>query len=131
MKRCWKERMKMKWPNGCKIRLVLIGFIVLTISNRVKADFAFGTPTNLGPIVNSTESEYGPNISAGSLAHYFTPSRSGGYGGFDLYVAKRQTLNDDWNSPVNLGSTVNSSANYIRPSISKDGLSLCFGSKRF
>ena len=35
-----------------------------------------------------------------------------------------------WSAPVNLGSTINSAANDMHPSLSKDGLSLYFSSDR-
>jgi hypothetical protein len=43
-------------------------------------------------------------------------------------VARRETINDPWQEPVNLGPNVNSSASEIEPSISADGLELYFAS---
>jgi len=103
--------------------LVLILGLAMEVVN---ADFIWGTPTNLGPPVNSSYGEAGVCISANGLEFYFSSDRSSGYGGFDLWVMKRPTIDDDWSDPVNLGSPVNSQYSYWEPSISSDGLSLYF-----
>jgi hypothetical protein len=47
-----------------------------------------------------------------------------------MYVANRAANNEPWGEPVNLGSTLNSSADEQFPYVSADGLSLFFGSNR-
>jgi len=114
------------------ILLVLVLTLVLS-SDVTKADFVFGEPMNLGPIINTSSGEGGSgglSISADGLSLYFDSNRSGGKGGADLWVTTRETKNDDWNAPVNLGSVVNSSSQDNSPSISADGLSLYFSSNR-
>jgi len=100
------------------------------VTEQTNADFTFGTPTNLGPTVNSPYDDFGTNISPDSLSHYFASNRPGGSGGLDLWVTMRTTASDPWGQPVNLGPTVNSSAWDSCPSISADGLSLFFESQR-
>jgi len=112
-----------------KISLILVLALGL-IASVANADFTFGTPTNLGPTVNSSSSDQGPSISADGLELYFASRRSGGQGSTDLWVATRPTASDPWGEPVNLGPTVNSSAPEWAPSISADGLSLYFNSPR-
>jgi len=53
-----------------------------------------------------------------------------GYGGPDLWVTTRGTIDDEWGPRTNLGPTVNSSYADANPSISTDGLSLYFASDR-
>ncbi|MCH8218053.1 MAG: PD40 domain-containing protein, partial [Planctomycetes bacterium] len=99
----------------------------------VNADFTFGTPTNLGPPVNSAIGELGSSITADGLQLYFLdyPSRRpGGYGNKDIWVTTRSTKGDPWGEPVNLGPIVNSSHGEDGPSISADGLMLYFSSNR-
>ena len=122
----------MKWLNYVNIRLVLVVFVVAIVigGGNVYADFTFGTPTNLGPIVNSSSSDWSPSISADGLSLYFNSNRPGGYGNHDLWVATRPTIYDPWGEPENLGSMVNSSVWEAYPSISPDGLSLFFESPR-
>jgi len=91
-----------------------------------KADFTFGTPTNLGPPVNTSAGEFSPHISADGLSLYFASDRPGQYGVFDLWLTTRPTQDNKWEEPVNLGPTVNSSAFEAAPCISADGLSLFF-----
>ncbi len=111
------------------ITLVLVLALGL-IASVANADFTFGTPTNLGPPVNTSSSDQGPNISADGLELYFCSGRPGGFSNRDLWVATRPTASDPWGEPVNLGPTVNSSAPEWAPSISPDGLSLYFNSPR-
>ncbi len=122
----------MKWLDGYRMRIVLIGFVaaIMLGDRTVKADFTFGEPTNLGPTVNSSAGESQPYILADGLALYFQSTRPGGYGDKDLWVTTRPTTNDEWTEPVNLGPTINSSAHDAAPCISADGLALYFHSER-
>jgi len=108
-----------------KISIVLV--LVLGLATEVaNADFTFGTPTNLGPTINSSAWEFGLSISADGLALYFTSDRPGGYGNLDIWVTTRATTDDHWGTPVNLGPTINSPVATYGVSISSDGLSLYF-----
>ncbi len=109
--------------------IVLLVFLAST-SSKVKADFTFGTPINLGQPANSSFDEWGPCLSADGLEMYFGTGRSGGSGAEDLWVSMRATTEDEWASPVNLGPTINSSSPEGMPSISADGLELYFSSGR-
>ncbi len=102
----------------------------LWVTTRATFFDPWGTPVNLGPIVNSPYEDGMPSISADGLALFFNSKRPGGYGDCDLWVTTRETTEDDWGSPVNLGSTINSSQFEACPSISTDGLMLFFASDR-
>jgi hypothetical protein len=75
------------------------------------ADFVFGTPTNLGTPVNSSYPDAGPSISADGLELYFmdyivsAPPRPGGYGEIDIWVTTRDTIDGEWGTPMNLGTS--------------------------
>jgi len=122
----------MKFFVSSKISLVLFGFVTAIVvgSGSANADFTFGTPTNLGPTVNSSDGDFDVGISADGLFLYFGSFRPGGYGDADIWVATRPTQNDLWDTPVNLGPTVNSPYIDSDPSLSTDGLSLFFRSHR-
>jgi len=111
------------------ISLVLV-FVLSLAAEVANADFTFGEPANLGPPVNTVASDGSPHISPDGLSLYFQSGRPGGSGGADLWVSTRETPDDNWGTPLNLGSTVNSSADDWAPSISPDGLELFFTSKR-
>ena len=115
--------MKTKIKKLISIALVFALGLAASVAN---ADFTFGTPTNLGPPVNSFSHDSAPNISTDGLELYFNSNRPGGYGRLDLWVTTRATTKDDWAAPANLGSKANSAADELYPSISADGLSLYF-----
>jgi hypothetical protein len=125
----WYNYYRMRFPFGSKImaEIVLLGFISVIIlgGNNAKADFIWGTPTRV-PNVNSSAQEFAPEISADGLSMYFSSNRPRGYGDYDIYVATRETIHNDWGTPVNLGSPPNSRYGAIHPSITADGLELYF-----
>ena len=103
----------------------------LWVTTRETIHDEWGPPVNLGPTVNSGNRELSMSISHDGLLLFFGSDRSGGSGGHDLWVTRRPTPNDPWETPVNLGPTVNSSAPYDQtPSISADGSTLYFSSNR-
>ena len=131
-----KGRCNMKWLNDYRMRLMLVGFVAVIVlcGGNVKADFVFGEPTDMGPTINSSSGPSGPgspSFSTDGLEMYFdSQSRPGGYGGYDIWVATRNTVDEDWGTPVNLGPPVNSSDRDGCPCISSDGLTLYFDSIR-
>ena len=110
------------------IVLVLALGLIASVAN---ADFTFGTPTNLGPTVNSSSGESITFISTDGLEMYLDSTRAGGYGDFDIWLTTRETVNDEWNTPVNLGAPVNSSRGEFCAYLSADGLELYFGASNW
>jgi Tol biopolymer transport system component len=103
----------------------------LWVTRRETLDSPWGPPEPLGPPVNSPAGESGPCLSADGLSLYFASNRPGGNGNFDIWVATRETPDDPWNEPVNLGSLVNGPTYDNHPSIAADGLSLYFDCHKF
>lgn len=64
---------------------------------------------NLGPQVNSPDSDFGPIVTADGNALYFTSDREGGLGAQDIWVSRR--AGGDWGKPVNLGDRINTKYN--------------------
>ncbi len=85
---------------------------------------------NLGPVVNSTSYDACPTISKDGLSLYFRSNRPGGEGGFDIYVSQRDSLEDPWETPVNLGPTINGPSNEYCTTFSGDGHWMIFVSDR-
>jgi hypothetical protein len=111
-----------------KVYLLIVLSLLTSMAMDANADFTFGTPTNLGPTVNSSTGDGSPSISADGLELYFGSLR-GGWS--DIWVTRRKSIDDEWGEPVNLGSTVNNSAAWdSESSISADGLELYFASDR-
>jgi len=92
--------------------------------------WSFSDPVNLGPTVNSSDTEGSPHLSADGLTLYFASTRSGGQGGRDLWMCKRMNAAEPFGEPVNLGPQVSSSEGDTGPAVSSDGLTLLFASLR-
>jgi Tol biopolymer transport system component len=119
--------------DGNKLAVVSVGIVALVLgggASRQEPPPAFGTPRNLGPPINTPTFDGGPSLSGDGLTLYLASDRPGGAGGDDLWVSTRKTNSDAWQTPVNLGATINSSAGDASPSVSADGLELYFDSGR-
>lgn len=70
----------------------------------------WGPGVNLGAIVNTTATEFSPNLSRDEHWLFFTSNRPGGFTpGIDIWASYREHIHDDfgWQTPVNLGAGVN------------------------
>jgi peptidoglycan-associated lipoprotein len=107
-------------------RTILLGVILALalFADVANADYTFGTPTNLGPTVNSSGDDFSPSIPADGLELYFQSNRPGGEGTWDIWVSTRATKEDDWGAPTNLGAPINTWDWQLEPCISADGLEL-------
>jgi hypothetical protein len=100
---------------------------------------------NVGEPVNSACQDQTPTLSRDELSLYFLSDRPGGLGNlvpatgcldnFDLWVARRACTDADddacdWQTPVNLGSAINTLKNDVAPALSPDGHLLFFSSDR-
>ncbi|MCP4263789.1 MAG: hypothetical protein GY774_40715 [Planctomycetes bacterium] len=109
-------------------RTILLG-LILALALFVapaNADYTFGTPTNLGPTVNSSAYDFSPSIPADGLELYFISDRPGGEGTYDIWVSTRASKEDDWGASTNLGAPINTPDWQNSPCISADGLELYF-----
>jgi len=105
----------------------VVGFLfVIASAVPLRADFLFGEPQSLGPVINTPSNEAGITLSIDSLELYFSSQRPGGLGDYDIWVSTRQSVNDAWGPPANLGATVNSPYTELYPCLSSDGLTLYF-----
>jgi predicted secreted protein len=94
------------------------------VSTRATTDHLWSEPVNLGPIVNSSSDDSGPDISSDGLTLFFDSYRPGGKGQNDVWVTTRATTDDPWGVPKNLGPVVNNSSYNYAPCISADGSTL-------
>ncbi|MBW3554865.1 MAG: hypothetical protein KY466_15235 [Gemmatimonadetes bacterium] len=87
-------------------------------------------PVNVAE-VNTEAAEQRPALSKNGLSLYFHSNREGGFGRNDLWVARRDCLDCPWQTPVNLGSVINTAGfNEAAPALSRDQHWLFFGSNR-
>jgi hypothetical protein len=71
-----------------------------------------------------------PLLTGDGLSLFYGSTAPGGSGGLDIWMVTRPSLSAPWGTPVNLGPTINSSANDGGPRLSPNGLSLYFVSNR-
>jgi hypothetical protein len=70
----------------------------------------WGPPSNLGPVINTTATEFSPNLSRDGHWLFFHSNRPGSFvPGLDIWASYRDHVHDDfgWQPPVNLGAGVN------------------------
>src|SRR3989449_8969059 len=78
-------------------------------------------PVNVGAPINTDATENNCALSPDDLSLYFTSNRAGGFGGADIWGAHRACVECPWETPVNLGPTLNTASGDQGPSISLDG----------
>lgn len=67
-------------------------------------DDGFGPPVNLGAKINTKYREQFPFFSSGKIL-YFASDGHQGLGGLDIFMSTQK--NDNWDTPLNLGETLN------------------------
>jgi hypothetical protein len=85
---------------------------------------------NVGSPVNTASADQTPMLSKDGLSLYFSSDRAGGFGGTDLWVARRACPDCAWETPVNLGSMLNTTGNEQRAYVSPDGHLLFYQTSR-
>ena len=99
----------------------------LWVTRRTTRDHDWGEPENLGRFFSGGARENSPAISSDGLELYLSDA---GDDQRDLWMISRSSVSDPWGQLVNLGPTVNSSADEGCPSISSDSRMLFFYSER-
>ncbi|HUT53206.1 MAG TPA: OmpA family protein [bacterium] len=105
----------MRWMKIAAAVMVLSGLMIMSGPVPVTGQ---DEATNLGPVVNSPDSDFGPIVTADGNALYFTSDREGGFGGQDIWVSRRQ--NGEWTRPANLGDQINTKYNEGPDTLSVD-----------
>jgi len=108
---------------------VLVSAVVSVLGH--ERDVEWSTPENLGPVINTPLFDHrSPQISSDGRSLYFGATGPQGFGGLDLYVSHRSNPKAEWEAPVNLGPTINGSANDSNGFPTDDGHYLVFNSNR-
>ncbi|MGH9783559.1 MAG: hypothetical protein ACRD88_05185 [Terriglobia bacterium] len=95
----------------------------------LRNDGSFGPPV-LVPELNSSADDQFPTPRRDGLELFLSSDRTGPPGSRDLWVSTRLSTSDPWGPPVNLGPTVNSTADDAGPAIPLNPTSLIFFSNR-
>jgi len=89
-------------------------------------DGRYADAENLGPPINSVESDQDPFIAPdGSYLIVCLTGRTDSFGKYDLYVSFPEE-DGSWSEPVNLGEGVNTPGSEFRPYVTADGKYLFF-----
>ena len=111
------------------------GYCDIWGTSRTTTSEAWRQPVNLGSLVNSAYEEHYTSLSPDGLVLLFAGCRTcgscptprpGGYGGDDMWMARRATRSDPWQPAVNLGPIVNGPGDNYFPRISPDGSTLYY-----
>lgn len=126
-----KKTSPMQRAAAVLIFAVLAG-VGLTDAYPAPPPFTFGEPVNLRSVIPVIDPAHDSidRISYDGLEMYIESDRSGGHGGWDIWVLRRASINDAWGPLENLGPAVNTSKDDQGASISADGLTLYFSSNR-
>ena len=84
-------------------------------------------PRNFGAPVNTSAWESQPTMASDGMTIYFASSRSGGYGGMDIWKTT-MTAEGEFSIPENLGPAINTPGDDAAPFIHSDGRTLYFAS---
>jgi hypothetical protein len=105
------------------------------VARRATPNDPWGEALNLGPVVNTADDVQYPSLSPDGLlllfcdGPFYVPP-TGGYGGSDMWMARRASLSAPWQAPARLSRKVNGAGGDYTPRISPDGRTLYFWSDR-
>lgn len=91
---------------------------------------AFGPAENLGAAVNSSGWEGLPRVTGDGLTLFFDSDRPGGFGGYDIWISTRRSLDEPFGAARNLGAPVNTAHLESGPGLAVDESLLFFMSDR-
>ena len=110
-------------PIGSRLSWFVRFALALTVVSLASAKHfsAWGPPVSMesipgtSPEFNTPFNDGCPIQSPDGLSFYMASNRPGGFGGQDIWVARREHRWDPWGAPENLGATVNSPFNDFCP----------------
>jgi hypothetical protein len=96
------------------------GDAAIFVATRDSTSVPYGNATRLPSTINTGYTS-APSISADGLTLFFSSSRPGGFGNWDIWAATRSSRNAAWGAPINLGPVVNGPQYEWQPNLSGDG----------
>jgi hypothetical protein len=95
--------------------------------SRGVAGSSFGPAAPAAELNDPAANASSANVRKDGREIVFSSNRAGTLGSQDIWVATRQTVNDPWSMPVNVGASVKTAAAEARPSLSWRADTLLFG----
>ena len=99
--------------------------------SELQSDGTWGSPRNLGPIINTPYDEDAPQIHSDGKTLFFSSRGHDGMGGYDIFSTVKDPATRQWSKPRNIGYPVNSANEDIYFSLTSDGAKGYFSSYRF
>ena len=94
-------------------------------------DGTWGTPSPVAELNQEAAVDARPNVRKDGLEIVFDSTRGDpANSNSDIFTSRRTSLSQPWSPPRRLGANVNSATAESRPSLSRDGTRLYFGSAR-
>lgn len=90
---------------------------------RCNPNSPFGAPVPITEL-NTAANEEGVHLSPDELTMYFSSTRAGALGGFDIFMATRQARTDRWGNIVAVTGVNTSATNERFPMVTSDGLTM-------
>ncbi len=84
-------------------------------------------PVNLGPVINSSNSEKSPFLHIDGKTLFFSSNNFPNLGGFDIFYSKRDS-SGEWTIPKNIGFPINSKSDETSLFVTTDGEHAYFSS---
>jgi outer membrane protein OmpA-like peptidoglycan-associated protein len=84
---------------------------------------------NLGPSINTKGDDQTPFIHADNQSLYFSSNGRSGFGGSDIYVARKK-IDGNWTTPINLGYPINTYDNEGSIAVASNGITAYIASDR-
>jgi hypothetical protein len=112
---------------------LLIAIVLVAMgASSAKADLTFGKPINLTTVIPVIDPMYDNPLcfSPDGLEMYVAACRPESYGGWDLWVSRRDSIDADWPALTQLGPAINGPSGTNAPYISSDGLEIYFAGIR-
>jgi len=100
------------------------------MTTRPSMDRPWGEPVKLGPTVNCSLAEGGPDLSSDGLALVFESRREGAVGAGDLWMCTRSSIDEPWGEAVNLGYHVNSTTWDAAPVFAQNDTAIYYSSRK-
>ena len=108
------------------------------VTKRAHKGAPWSEPEKIGPTINGPDLdwEHGQALSSDGLTIIFSSSRLGGFStntdwNFDLWMARRETIDAPWGEAVNLGPSINTRYSDMARSLSADGRILYFDQRSY
>lgn len=90
----------------------------------------WGTPINLGPVINSPGNEKAPFLHPDGKSLYFSSNGWMGLGGYDIFYSQMND-NGTWSKPKNIGYPINSQDDEVGFFVSTEGSKGYFTSNKY